>query len=247
MTGVPRSLYKEEVYVAYRRQALNVLPGDLFAVLQLTDKTETIHGSVVITSYRPEKYRSALKYLSPRKIEWIPVDDHMGAKEDRTGYAKWQRCLELIEEAEKQNGAKYDYIVRSRPDLYFAKDLPTLDLLPNDRILVNPYYECLNDIPSGYNQIWSENETLCNMKDYGISDLFAIIPRALANPYMRVAYIPDLPLGVCGFRASHPECAIKATLYKANITFEFWPFVVKIMRSAQFCHASDWNRFNSWC
>jgi hypothetical protein len=113
-----------------------------------------------------------LTYLSPRKIEWIGVDDHLGAKEDRSGYDEF----------------KYDYIVRSRPDLYFAKDLSTSDLLPNDRILINPYYECLYDIPPGYNQKWSQNLTLCDHKKMGISDMFAIMPRALADPYTRVGY-----------------------------------------------------------
>ncbi|CAF4276079.1 unnamed protein product, partial [Adineta steineri] len=90
----------------------------------------------------------------------------------RSGYAKWQRCLEHIEQAERQDGIRYDFIVRTRPDLYFAKAMPSPKKLPRDTILINPYYECLN---------------------YGISDLFAIIPRALADPYMRVAYIPNLP------------------------------------------------------
>lgn len=246
MVGAPRTLYREEVYAAYRRQALDILPGDLFVVLQLMNKTENIHGTL-ITSHGPDKYITALKYLSPRKVEWIPADDHLGAQEDRSGYGKWQRCLQHIEEAEKQNELKYDYIVRSRPDLYFAKDLPTSDLLPNDRILINPYYECLNDIPPGYNQTWSNIGFLCNANNFAISDLFAIVPRALANPYMCVGYTLNLPLQVCGTSASHPECAIKAALHKANIKYEFWPFVVKIMRSAEFCRTNDFNRFNSWC
>ncbi|UJR34221.1 hypothetical protein I4U23_021627 [Adineta vaga] len=46
---------------------------------------------------------------------------------------------------------KYDCIVRTRLDLFIAKDLPTGDLLPHDRVLVNPYYECsLDDIQPGY-------------------------------------------------------------------------------------------------
>jgi hypothetical protein len=246
MAGAPRTLYKEEVYVAYGRQTLNILPGDLFIVFQLFNKSEVIHGTT-IAALPPDKYNAAIKYLSPRRIEWISSDNHLGAIEDRTGYSRWQRCLELIEQTEKENGVKYDFIVRSRPDLYFAKDLPTSNLLPKDRILINPYYECLHDIPSGYNQTWTHIGYLCDAKEYGISDIFAIIPRALADPYMRAGYIPNLPRHVCGSRSDHPECAIKAALFKANITFEVWPFVVKLMRSAEFCHAQGWNRFNSWC
>jgi hypothetical protein len=210
------------------------------------NKTETVHGTVIKCS-PPERYTTALKFLSPRKVEWIPINDRLLAIDDRSGYAKWQRCLEHIEEAEKKDGIRYDYIVRSRPDLFFAKDLPTPNLLPNDRILINPYYECAQDIPSGYNQTWSDHQAPCDNKNYGISDLFAIIPRKLANPYMGIANAPNLPRHVCGHRASHPECAIRAALYKANITFELWPFVVKIMRSADFCHHNGWNHFNSWC
>ncbi|UJR11921.1 hypothetical protein I4U23_016099 [Adineta vaga] len=232
MTGIPRTLYKEEVYVAYRRQALNNLPGDLFLILQLTDKIEDVHGTTVNTS-QPERYEKAIKYLSPRKLEWIAIDDHLGAIEDISGNAKWKRCLDHIEQAEKENGFQYDFIVRTRPDIFIAKDLPTEDLLPQDRVLINPYYEYI--------------EPPCKKKDYGLPDLFAILPRKLADPYLRVAFTPNLPRHVCGAGYSHQECPIRAVLYKYNITFELWPFIVKIMRPTQFCHRNAWNHFNSWC
>ncbi|CAF1025081.1 unnamed protein product [Adineta steineri] len=246
MTGAPRTLYKEELYVAYRRQALDQLPGDLFVILQLMDKTENVHGAS-ITNSGPKGYIAALKYLSPRKVEWIPINDRLRAADDHAGYAKWQRCLEHIEQAEKQDGIKYDFIVRTRPDLYFAKDLPTADLLPKNRILISPYYECLQDIPSGYNQTWPDLQAPCDKNNQGLSDLFAIMPRTLADPYMRVAYIQNLPKHVCGSQSHYAECRIRATLYKANMTYEIWPFIIKIMRPLQFCHARHWNRFNSWC
>ncbi|CAF1544047.1 unnamed protein product [Adineta ricciae] len=246
ITGAPRTLYREEVYVAYQRQALNKLPGDLFIVLQMTSKTEMVHGTLIKSS-PPRSYANALKYLSPRKIEWISVNNHLGAVKDTSGYAKWKRCLDHIEEAEKIDGLKYDFIVRSRPDLYIAKDLPSADILPKDRVLINPYYECLQHIPSGYNQRWTDIQPPCDKKNYGLSDLFAILPRGLAAPYMRVAYTSNLPKHICGSSAIYQECLIRAVLYKQNITFELWPFVVKIMRSADFCRHNSWNRFNSWC
>ncbi|CAF1245922.1 unnamed protein product [Adineta steineri] len=246
MTGAPRTLYKEELYVAYRRQALDQLPGDLFVILDLMDKTENVHGAIVTTS-GPERYITALTYLAPRKTEWISINDRLGAVDDRAGYAGWQRCLEHIEQAEKQDGVKYDFIGRTRPDLYIAKDLPTADLLPKNRILINPYYEFFQDMPSGYNHTWPDHQSPCDKNDHGLSDFFAIIPRSLEDPYMRVAYIQNLPKNVCGSRSDYAECRIRATLYKANVTFELWPFVVKIMRPLQFCHARHWNRFNSWC
>ncbi|CAF5124151.1 unnamed protein product, partial [Rotaria sp. Silwood1] len=144
-------------------------------------------------------------HLSPRKLEWIPVGEHFGAIDDRVGYSKWQRCLEHIEKAEEQNGIKYNFIIRSRPDLYFAKALPSPDKLPNDRILINPYYECVHDIPSGYNDSWGTNLTFCDGKNHGLSDIFAIVPRALADNYMRIGYATNAPLDVCGIRAGHPE------------------------------------------
>ncbi|CAF1208628.1 unnamed protein product [Adineta steineri] len=196
MTGAPRILYKEELYVAYRRQALDKLPGDLFVILDLMNKTDTIHG-VNMTDNQPKRYTAALKYLTPRKIEWIPSNNRLGVLDDEHGYARWQLCLEHIEQAEKQDGIKYDSIVRTRPDLYIAKDLPTADLLPKNRILINPYYECLQDIPSGYNQTWPDHQRPCDKNNQGLSDFFAIIPRSLADPYMRVAYIQNLP-NMCG-------------------------------------------------
>ncbi|CAF0871000.1 unnamed protein product [Adineta ricciae] len=247
MTGVPRTLYKEEVYVAYRRQALNILPGDLFLILQMTNRTEDVHGTIIRTN-QPERYEAAIKYLSPRRIEWIPAGNHLGAIEDISGNAKWKRCLDHIEQVEKENQFQYDFIVRTRPDLFIAKDLPTADILPHDRILINPYYECIQiDILQGYTQIWSDIPLPCNKKNYGLSDLFAILPRKLAQPYLNVAFTPNLPRHVCGQGYMHVECPIRAVLYKANITFELWPFVIKIMRSNQFCHLNAWNRFNSWC
>ncbi|CAF0860704.1 unnamed protein product [Adineta ricciae] len=246
MTGVPRTLYKEEVYVSYRRQALNILPGDLFLILQRMKTTEVSHG-VTINAYADDQYQTAINYLSPKKLEWISINDTLGAVNDAFGYAKWKRCLDYIETVEKANRFRYDFIVRTRPDLIIPKDLPTVNLLPHDRILINPYYECSEDIPSGYTQTWSDHQAPCDNKNYGLSDMFAIIPRSLADPYMNVAYTQNLPRHICGSRASHSECAIRAVLVKANITFELWPFIVKISRSAQFCKVQEWNRFNSWC
>ncbi|CAF3961275.1 unnamed protein product [Rotaria sp. Silwood1] len=196
MTGTPRTLYKEEVYTTYKRQVLDILVGDLFVVLESQKDSEFIHGTS-IEYHSQEDYSTALKYLSPRKLEWVPPGEHFGAVDDHVGYAKWQRCLEHIEKTEKQNGIKYDFIVRSRPELYFAKALPPPDKLPNDRILMNPYYECLEDIPSGYNYSWGTNLTLCDENNHGLSDLFAIIPRALANYYMRIGYATKAPVHIC--------------------------------------------------
>ncbi|CAF3816251.1 unnamed protein product [Rotaria sp. Silwood1] len=246
MTGAPNTLYKEEVYTAYKREVLDILVGDLFVVLELQKNTEDSHRSM--TKYNPQdKYSVAFDYLSPYKIEWIPSEDHLGAIDDRLGYSKWKRCLDHIEKAEKNNDMKYKFIVRTRPDLYFAKPLPSPEKLPNDRILINPYYECLYDIPSGYNESWTKNLTLCSLHDRGLSHLFAIVPRDLADRYMRVGYTANLPLQVCGGRAMDPECLIKAMLIKANVTFEMWPFIVKILHSSKSCQNPSWNQFDSWC
>ncbi|CAF3008007.1 unnamed protein product [Rotaria sp. Silwood2] len=246
MTGTPRTLYKEEVYTTYKRQALDILGGDLFVVLECGNDTEFIHGSR-IEYHSQEDYSAALKYLSPRKLEWVPLGEHFGAVDDRAGYAKWKRCLKHIENAEEQNGIKYDFIVRSRPDLYFVKSLPSPDKLPNDSILINPYYECLEDIPSGYNYTWGTNLTLCDEKNHGLSDIFAIVPRALADYYMGIGYATFAPVGVCGQARYEPECLIKAVLVKEKVKVEMWPFIVKIMRPARFCHSQAWNKYNSWC
>ncbi|CAF3925232.1 unnamed protein product [Rotaria sp. Silwood1] len=246
MTGTPRTLYKEEVYTTYKRQALDILRGDLFVVLECGNDTEFIHGSR-IEYHSKEDYSAALKYLSPRKLEWVPPGEHFGAVDDRVGYAKWKRCLEHIEKAEEQNGIKYDFIVRSRPDLYFVKPLPSSDKLPNDRILINPYYECLENIPSGYNYTWGTNLTLCDEKNLGLSDLFAIVPRALADYYMGIGYATNAPVGMCGQSRYQAECLIKAVLVKEKVKVEIWPFIVKIMRPARFCHSQLWNKYNGWC
>ena len=102
VTGIPRTFYKEEVYVAYRRQALNHLPGDVFLILQLSNKTEDVQRTTTKKNER-ELYKHAITYLSPRKIEWIPMGDHLGAIEDIGGTAKWKRCLDHIEQVEKEN------------------------------------------------------------------------------------------------------------------------------------------------
>ncbi|CAF1023587.1 unnamed protein product [Adineta ricciae] len=247
VTGIPRTFYKEEIYIAYRRQALNHLPGDVFLILQLSNKTEDVQRTTTNKNER-ELYKSAIAYLSPRKIEWISIGNHLGAVEDTGGMAKWKRCLDHIEQTEKENHFQYDFIVRTRPDIFIAKDLPTADLLPRDRILINPYYECLHeDILSGYTQKWSDVEPPCNKKNYGLSDLFAILPRKLADPYLNIAFTPNLPHHICGAASVRAECSIRAALYKANITFELWPFVVRIVRPTPVCQLRSWNHFNSWC
>ncbi|UJR34220.1 hypothetical protein I4U23_021626 [Adineta vaga] len=58
---------------------------------------------------------------------------------------------------------------------------------------------------------------------------------------MNISYEPNLLRHVCGLHFQHPECGVRAILFKYNKTFEFWPVVVKIMRPTQFCQNQVWN------
>lgn len=41
-------------------------------------------------------------------------------------FFKWQKCLALIEETEAQEGFKYDFVMRQRPDMLVAEPMPSV-------------------------------------------------------------------------------------------------------------------------
>ncbi|CAF0964755.1 unnamed protein product [Didymodactylos carnosus] len=145
LTGRPRTLHYDEVFQIYKKVVLDNVPGDLFAVLEI-GQVDDFPGIPLGTN--DTVYKRALTTINPKLTKWLNVTDNATALNDPGGYGKWKICMTMIEEEEKMRAMKYEFIVRTRPDLMIIKELPPVEKWPTDRVLVNPYYECLKDLPA---------------------------------------------------------------------------------------------------
>ncbi|CAF1194846.1 unnamed protein product [Didymodactylos carnosus] len=178
MTGEPRTLYYDEVFQTYKKVVLDNFPGDVLAVLQMGG-SDKLHGIEVL---KPDEttYKRALATINPIRIRWLnptswlnPLKwtNNLNMRYDPGGYKKWKICMTMIEEEEKRRGMKYEFVVRTRPDLMIVKELPPLERWPTDRVLVSPYYECLQDLPPSYGEAdekFRKIDAFCGVKDYGL-------------------------------------------------------------------------------
>jgi len=116
-------------------------------------------------------------------------------------YIKFEKCKELVEHEEMQTGILFDWVIRSRPDLYFYGDLPKLSSLNSNAIYSRmrcfdfngPFHldaysseiqytfqngECDRD------QWWYPLSEECQ-DPFVMDDQFAILPRIHLDAYFR--------------------------------------------------------------
>ena len=77
-------------------------------------------------------------------------------------YVGQQRCLDMVEAAERARGKRYEWVLWSRGELRWVVDHPPLHLLGKDRVWIP---QCSSDF-------------------YGVYDRHAAMPRALADTYL---------------------------------------------------------------
>jgi hypothetical protein len=260
MVGSARTLHRREVA---RNLELNLLKPlrehhwtKLFMVMDLRVHWQGID----LPSLHTSDYDISLKQLNPDEVEWGDgpfaknLQNHHN-KDPRCGYDKFATCLDMVLEYEKKNDIKFDWIVKSRPDLLVLAPLPPVALWPVNKIWVNPYYEYTNDAESLSNL----NIDLLPYKirtsahpdaeqHFGISDIVAIVPRSLGNVYFYDILRSDLPNEVCGVRRNDCECRIKSALVQGKVQYEFAPIIVRLRRDYELCVRSNrLNRFNTVC
>jgi len=165
---------------------------DVIFVLDSTDAADA-EVQQILTRFQPLTVRydnSSADAVDGRRRRTVP------------SYMKLAVCADAFERAEQRRGIRYDWTVRSRPDLYFYGALPTLSSL--DVGAVHSRVRCHHFKGSFIeSQISSENHhrlrrdcshrpTKCPCRQMPdcpdnatlrLDDQFAIVPRALMHSY----------------------------------------------------------------
>lgn len=130
-------------------------------------------------------------------------------------YYNQQKCLDMIEEHERERGVQYAWVVVSRTDFRWLAPHPPLDMMSSDSAW----------IPTGSD--W----------EGGINDRHAVIPRPLAKEFLSAwslitrGQAKDVMLEtlgsmkVQGYPGPNTECFLKARLQHFGVPIERFPNV----------------------
>ena len=144
-----------------------------------------------------------LRRFMPVGVTWVNSSEET-AESRRTvpQYMKLAACADAFERAEARSGRRYDWTVRSRPDLYFYGGLPALDTL--DAGAVHARMRCFhfgsnfteNNISAELHHVLRRgcghktDQCSCRlMRDCStndatrLDDQFALVPRSLMRTY----------------------------------------------------------------
>jgi hypothetical protein len=168
-----------------------------------------------------EELEESVEVLAPKTcVLW-----HGGFSKPIGGYAareclsngydmafKWRGCLEDIQNTEQKRGYLYDFVVRCRPDFEYENAVPR--------------YKNWIHLPR--NVVWT---TIAD--DSFVDDNFAILPRAAATTYFKIAdefdqcitsnasEVLDNP---CGQRWAWTECRVQYALHVGRFEVRRAPF-----------------------
>ena len=127
------------------------------------------------TFFATDKNNSGIDAFSPKAIHF----------EERVSnqYERWGHCMKLIEEEEASSGTLYSHVIISRPDLVVLQNIPSVDDFPKKSIWLRySYPEKVAEYPSTMN-VGDENAEKVTPGG-GLSDLFHVIPRSMAKPFI---------------------------------------------------------------
>mmetsp|Transcript_22640 Transcript_22640/g.47701 ORF Transcript_22640/g.47701 Transcript_22640/m.47701 type:complete len:332 (-) Transcript_22640:194-1189(-) len=104
-------------------------------------------------------------------------------------YLRWTRCLEMVEEREKEKNATtgttiYSHVILSRVDMVVLQDFPRAEDFPVTSAWVRPYPENMEDYPPEYSKGDDGAETV-GFTPGGVSDLVLVMSRPVAGRVLR--------------------------------------------------------------
>ena len=109
-------------------QLKHLLPGlseqgslDTFFVLDASDEADAEVQDVIRKHFSPVQVRYD-NSISTGRGYVLPA------------YMKLKACADAFEDTERQRGIRYDWVVRSRPDLFFYGGIPALARLDVDAV-----------------------------------------------------------------------------------------------------------------
>jgi len=138
MTGSTRSFALPHVHVAFRKRVIDTLKRsatvDIFAVLGLHDSgKEQANWSVEPMETTKKDFHDTMNFIAARKV--IVVESHNSTTPNTVGWRSYiqaqhiLRCLDMIQEAERQDRRLYTHVIRTRPDLFWYGEHFDLALL----------------------------------------------------------------------------------------------------------------------
>jgi len=213
LSGEPRSFVNPSYPKHFKAALIDPLKGN--------DTTVDVYAHFDAQHHCREELEESVALLAPKTcVLWYgsfshPVGGSSSGKCLANGYDmafKWRGCLEDIELEEEIRGYKYDFVVRSRPDFEYENAVPRFD----DWMNLKP------------NVVWT---TIADGSF--VDDNFAILPRAAASVYFKIAdqfdkcitsnssEITDSP---CGERWGWTECRVQYALHVANFKVRRAPF-----------------------
>lgn len=239
-TGQVRTLAHPMIYQNYEAHILSKIGADsdiFFAIEKETNATDIFH---------------------PTNIK---IDSTTTWQYDR-----WGACLEMVKQEEVKQNKEYSHIIITRPDLVILQDIPTVDDFPEETIWVRKYGEQYQEFVSTFSHGDEDAESVQtpHQGDYGSSrsDMFLVIPRKIAGPFMRTMSEKRNGLKeICGNgrtkedlcgnpSGNYPECTVKCAFDVLSVQYVLQSFQVRILREHQLCksHFTDGGKwFNSMC
>ena len=268
--GHARTMWFPEIAEYYRRNVLSPMDDaehDLFLIAGYEPSSS--HGRE-LESWSKDKYSRALAELAFKRVVWLNEAHNYSLPEHDCPYGYWSICDSLVREHEREGGFSYRHVIRTRPDTLVLSRFPRASELPMDVVGLPPYWECAGNMgeklsdsgsSSAFHTVsdkgwargaWCEDADTArsNRSQYGLNDLFAVLPRPYASVYLNTAahrWNESMREASCGRRHNDCECNIKVSLSAYRVLYEAWPIFVKIRRSFQMCEAGEWNRFNTVC
>ena len=232
LVGEARTLSHPVVFQNYKAHAVDPLgvASELFFVLDTRDKRFDLDGD--------QPSAAALRWLVPRKVVFSNLHQH----------GKWAVCLALIEDAEALAARTYSFIIKTRPDLVVLADLPPVSLFPAGRVLwARPYREfwAPRQAQQAYPQVsgnatedfqrWTlpKDKVRKHQQIRSVSDLILVFPRELARSVLGG---PMRLQNVSAFGGAYGDMELYLRVKEQNISVQFKPFEVRILRDANsFC------------
>lgn len=141
MAGQVRTLVHPAVWHALRDRVLERGEHDLFAVLGTgsSKRAELPRDVRAETGAWPDRapdscaLEVALGQLQPKAVRFVLSEPrqspcHDGARQSKVAwaslqFAKWAACVGLVRRHEQQHGVQYDWLFKTRPDVYWREPL----------------------------------------------------------------------------------------------------------------------------
>jgi hypothetical protein len=142
------------------------------------------------------------------------------------------QCMTLVKARERQLGTKYDWIVKTRPDVAFG-DPVSISHLPSDRVYINEHIPGTSTPAfDTIRELYPNNAAKYLAKPF--ADHIAAVPRDLADTF----FLSHLAAGECltplqRQRLVNPETIMGMWLMRSGVRYQTLPWLWILVRDKQ--------------